>query len=61
MEGAVIMIIVLMIFPIVMLMSMAVLAAVLGSFTKAAVDAEHPDSVLLEMANFNPYDGPPAE
>lgn len=53
------MIVILLIFPVIMLMSMAVLAAVLGGVTKAAVDAEHEDSLLLEMANFNPYDGPP--
>ena len=55
------MIIVLMIFPVVMLMSMAVLAGVLGALTKQAVDAEHEGSILLEMANSNPYDGPPPE
>ena len=60
MEGAIVMIIVLLIFPVLVLISMGILAAVLGGFVKAAVDAEHPDSVLLEMANFNPYDGPTA-
>ncbi|MGI9604430.1 MAG: hypothetical protein ACR2QE_21295 [Acidimicrobiales bacterium] len=59
MEGAVVMIIVLLIFPVIMLMSMAVLAGILGSFTKASVDAEHEGSILLEMSNFDPYDGPP--
>ena len=61
MEGTVVMIIILLIFPVVLLMSMAALAAVLGSFTKAAVDAEHEGTVQLEMANFNPYDGAPAD
>jgi deoxycytidine triphosphate deaminase len=34
------------------------LAAGLGAFLKTSVDAEHEGSIELEMANFDPYDGP---
>lgn len=52
------MIIVLVIFPVLVLIGMTVLAAVLGSFLNASVNTEHEGSPLLEMANFDAYDGP---
>ena len=61
MEGSVVMIIVLVIFPVLALIGMAVLAAVLGGFMDASFNGEHEDSLLLEMANFDAYDAPPAE
>ena len=61
MEGSVVMIIVLVIFPVLALIGMAVLAAVLGSVLNATVNGEHEDSLLLEMANFDAYEAPPAD
>ncbi len=50
MGGTVVIIIVLAIFPVLMLMTMAGLAAGLGQFLKLTVDAEHEDSELLAVS-----------
>ena len=60
MEGAVVMIIVLVIVPVLALLGMAVRAGVLGSFLNASVNSEFEGSPLLEMADFDAYDAPPA-
>ncbi|MGI9604789.1 MAG: hypothetical protein ACR2P0_01495 [Acidimicrobiales bacterium] len=53
--GIVIAVLLLVVFPVAIMMSGAILAAVLGSSAKNAVDAEHVDSELLEISESNPY------
>ena len=61
MEGSVVMIIVLVIFPVLALIGMGILAAVLGSLINESVNSEYEGSPLLEMANFDAYDAPPTD
>ncbi|MDH3705572.1 MAG: hypothetical protein OES57_05860 [Acidimicrobiia bacterium] len=61
MEGAVVMIIFLVVFPVLALIGMGILAAALGSSLNASVNAEYKGSPLLEMANFDAYDAPAEE
>ncbi|MFT7475815.1 MAG: uncharacterized BrkB/YihY/UPF0761 family membrane protein [Verrucomicrobiales bacterium] len=53
--GIIIVVLLLVIFPVSIMMSGAILAAVLGSTTKSAVDAEHKDSEALTLSEANPY------
>ena len=48
--GIVIAVILVFVFPVVVLMSMAALAALLGQATKQSVDAQHEGSELLEVS-----------
>ena len=56
--GGIIMIVVLLVFPVLVLMSMAALAGLLGYLTKTGVDADHADSELLAVAEANPWATP---
>lgn len=53
--GTVIVVILLVVFPVVVMMSMSLIAALLGSTLKNAVDAEHAGSELLELSEADPY------
>lgn len=53
--GGIVMIVVLLLFPIMMLMSMAGLAGTLSFFLKSSNDADHADSELLAVSQANPY------
>ncbi|NNE72871.1 MAG: hypothetical protein HKN26_04340 [Acidimicrobiales bacterium] len=53
--GGIIMIVVLLLFPILMLMSMAGLAGALSFFLKTSNDADHADSELLALSEANPW------
>ena len=55
--GIIIVVLLLVVFPVAIMMSGALFAALIGSTTKNAVDAEHQDSELLEISESNPYDG----
>ena len=56
MVGAIIIsVVLLLVFPIAIIMSGAVFAAMLGSTTKNAVDADHKGSELLKISESNPY------
>lgn len=43
------------VFPVVVMMSMALIAALLGTTTKNSVDIEHDGSELLEVSETNFY------
>ena len=56
MIGAIALVVVLLVvFPVVVMMSMTLIAALLGTTTKIAVDEQHADSELLELSESNPY------
>ncbi len=55
------MIVVLAIFPVIMLMSMAGLAGVLGWAMKTEADDHAEGSELLTLSEANPWAGPPAD
>ena len=54
--GIVIVVLLLVVFPVAIMMSGALFAAVLGSTTKGAVDAAHADSEALTLSESNPYE-----
>ncbi len=54
--GIIIVVLLLVVFPVAIMMSGALFAAILGSTTKSTVDANHKDSELLEISESNPYD-----
>jgi len=53
--GIIIVVLLLVVFPVAIMMSGAVFAAMVGSTTKNAVDAKHEGSELLEVSESNPY------
>ncbi len=53
--GIIIVVLLLVVFPVAIIMSGAVLAAVLGSAAKNSVDNDHADSELLEISEANPW------
>jgi len=53
--GIIIVVLLLVIFPVGIMMSGAIFAAIVGSTSKKAVDAEHQDSELLAVSESNPY------
>jgi len=53
--GIIIVVLLLVVFPVAIMMSGAVFAAMVGSTTKNAVDAKHEGSELLEISESNPY------
>lgn len=53
--GIVIVVLLLAVFPVAIMMSGAIFAALIGSTTKTAVDAEYVGSELLDVAESNPY------
>lgn len=53
--GIIIVILLLVVFPVAIMMSGAIFAALIGSTSKSAVDAEHAGSELLEVSESNPY------
>lgn len=56
MVGGIIIVVVLLIaFPVMVMMSLAGVAALLGTTTKNSVDLAHEDSELLEISEANPY------
>lgn len=55
--GIIIVVLLLVIFPVAIMMSGAIFAAVLGSSAKESVDAEHIGTELLEVSESNPYAG----
>ncbi len=56
MGGTVVMIVLLVVvFPVLFLMSMALIAALLGGSLKRSVDADHEGHELLALSNDNPY------
>lgn len=55
--GIIIVVLLLVVFPMAIMMTGAVFAAVVGSTSKNAVDAEHESSELLEISESNPYSG----
>jgi len=54
--GIVIAIVLVIVFPVAVMMSMAVIAALLGSTTKTSVDAQNEGSELLEVSETNFYE-----
>ena len=48
-------VILLVVFPVGFMMTMGVVAALLGSTTKSSVDADHADSELLDLSEADPY------
>lgn len=54
--GIIIVVLLLLVFPVAIMMSGAIFAALIGSTAKTAVDAEHDGSELLEVSESNPYD-----
>ena len=54
--GIVIAVVLVVVFPVVVMMSMALIAALLGSTTKTSVDAQHEGSELLEVSEADFYD-----
>ncbi len=59
--GTIVMIVVLAIFPVVMLMSMAGLAGILGWVIKTDADDRAEGSELLALSDANPWAGPATE
>lgn len=56
MAGAIIILVVLfLVFPVAIIMSGAVFAAMIGTTTKNTVDAKHKGSELLKISQSNPY------
>ena len=53
--GIVIAVLLVVVFPVLVMMSMTLIAALLGTTTKNAVDEQHADSELLELSESNPY------
>lgn len=53
--GIVIAVLLVIVFPVVVMMSLALVAAVLGATTKNSVDAEHEGSELLEVSETDFY------
>ncbi len=53
--GIVIAVLLVIVFPVVVMMSLALVAAVLGAATKNRVDAEHEGSELLEVSEADFY------
>ena len=53
--GIIIVVLLLVVFPVAVMMSMALVAALLGATAKNAVDADHEGSELLEISESNPY------
>jgi flagellar basal body-associated protein FliL len=53
--GIIIAVVLIVVFPVMVMMSMALLAALLGATTKNSVDNQHEASELLEMSEANPY------
>jgi hypothetical protein len=53
--GIVIAVLLIVVFPVMIMMSMAVIASLLGATTKNSVDNQHEGSELLEMSEANPY------
>ncbi len=54
--GIIIVVLLLIVFPVSIMMSGAIFAAVLGSTTKGAVDAANVGSEALELSESNPYE-----
>jgi len=55
--GIIIVVLLLVIFPVSIMMSGAIFAALLGSTTKSAVDGDHKGSEALAVSEANPYAG----
>ena len=53
--GIIIAVLLIVVFPVMIMMSMAGIAALLGATTKNSVDNQHEGSELLEMSEANPY------
>ena len=53
--GIIIAVLLVVVFPVMIMMSMAAIAALLGATTKNSVDKQHEGSELLEMSEANPY------
>lgn len=53
--GIIIVVLLLVVFPVAILMSGAVFAAILGTVAKNSVDNDHADSELLEISEANPW------
>ena len=53
--GIIIVVLLLVVFPVAIMMSGAIFAALLGSTTKSAVDREHKGSEALAVSEANPY------
>lgn len=53
--GIIIVVLLLVVFPVAIMMSGAIVAALIGSTSKSAVDAEHAGSELLGVSESNPY------
>lgn len=54
--GIIIVVLLLVVFPVSIMMSGAIFAALVGSTTKGAVDAQHKDSEALALSESNPYE-----
>ena len=54
--GIVIAVLLVVVFPVAVMMSMALVAALLGTTTKNSVDAVHEGSELLEVSETNYYE-----
>lgn len=55
--GILIVVLLLVVFPVAIMMSGALFAALIGSTTKSAVDAEHAGTEALTLSETNFYDG----
>ena len=53
--GIIIVVLLLVVFPVAIMMSGAIFAAIVGSTTKGAVDAEHSGSEALTLSESTPY------
>ena len=53
--GIIIAVVLIVVFPVMIMMSMAGIAALLGATTKNSVDNQHVGSELLETSEANPY------
>jgi hypothetical protein len=53
--GIVIAVVLVVVFPVAVMMSLALVAALLGSTTKNSVDADHEGSELLDVSETNFY------
>ncbi len=54
--GIIIVVLLLVVFPVAIMMSGAIFAALIGTTSKNSVDAQHEDSELLAVSEQNPYD-----
>ena len=53
--GIIIAVVLLLVFPVAIIMSGGVLAAIIGTVTKNSVDGQHEGTEALELSESNPY------